>query len=244
MKSIDRVNFIPFAEGVPNVSVNDIVFLRDKNLSLLLATDAGVYYRNENMNAWQIFADSLPHVPIKDIEINDAKNLAIVGTMGRGVWQAPLPCSSKDNVLKIDLNETWNNGKRIDGDIIIQKARVLTINSNVSISNGVKIVLEHFAKLVINKGGKITNNENWGDAWEGNINAEENASIIFHEGSSIRLKGKGGMLIKSGTMPASLIFNSKAEFFLSDEETFIKVKGKMQSLDGGKIPVFGKGKVL
>jgi photosystem II stability/assembly factor-like uncharacterized protein len=244
MKSIDRINFLPYAEGLPNVSVNDIIFLRDNIGSLLAATDGGVFYRNENMKAWKSYSDSLPHVSIKDIEINVARNTALIASLGRGVWEAPLPFTSNDKVITIDSDETWNKGKRIDGDLVVLKGRILTINSNVSISHSVKITLGPNSKLILGKGGIITNNESWGDAWEGNIVAEASSSITCKEGSSIHLKGKGGILIKSGKIPAKFIYHSGAEIILKDEETFIKVKGESESINGGKMPLYGKGKLL
>jgi len=113
----------------------------------------------------------------------------------------------------------------------------------LSIANGAKIYVEPQASLILDQGGVITNNENWGNSWEGNIIIEENASIICHEETAVRLRGKAGITVKSGDMPGNFIFNSAAKFFLQDEDTFIKIKGNKQSLDGGKLSITGKGKV-
>ena len=243
MKSDDRINFTPYAEGLPNVSVNKIVFLGDHHASALVATDAGVFYRNEEMNAWKAYADSLPNVAVKDLEINSTMNIVRIATLGRGVWEAPLPFGSKDQTTIIDRDITWNKGMRLDGDLRILKGRNLHIASMLSIANGAKIYVEPQASLILDQGGVITNNENWGNAWEGNILIEENASFICHEETAVRLRGKAGITVKSGDMPGNFIFNSAAKFFLQDEDTFIKIKGNKQSLDGGKLSITGKGKV-
>ena len=61
-------------------------------------------------------------------------------------------------------DQTWNISKDIEGDIVIGNGTVLTINCNVNMAKGAKIIVKQRGKLVLN-GGTIQND--CGETWKG-----------------------------------------------------------------------------
>ncbi|HBS11182.1 MAG TPA: glycosyl hydrolase, partial [Flavobacteriaceae bacterium] len=61
------------------------------NNSIYVGTALGVYHRNDNTNAWEVFSTNLPNVAVTDLEINPYDNKITAATYGRSVWQSPIP---------------------------------------------------------------------------------------------------------------------------------------------------------
>ena len=98
---------------LPNISLNTIVM--DKNSpveALYVGMDVGVYYRDNNMSDWVLFADGLPNVEITELEIYSdpycrSNDLLRASTYGRGLWESELrdPGTIVPNIC-FDASET------------------------------------------------------------------------------------------------------------------------------------------
>lgn len=82
-------SWINLSGSLPNVSVGALELYHDVPGAVFVGTDAGVYYRDAQVNDWLEYGD-LPHTRVEDIEIQYAAKLIRVGTHGRGVLEAPL----------------------------------------------------------------------------------------------------------------------------------------------------------
>jgi hypothetical protein len=69
-----------------------------------------------------------------------------------------------EKTIKLYEDQTWNIPKDIEGDIIVGNAAVLTINCDVNMPKGAKIIVKPRGKLIVN-GGTIQNA--CGETWKG-----------------------------------------------------------------------------
>ncbi len=93
-RSMDSGNTWSNATGsLPNVPVNGIVF-EDNNGSpggaVYVATDIGVFYRNDDLVDWIYFSNDLPRVEVTDLDIDYNGGLIRASTYGRGLWESEL----------------------------------------------------------------------------------------------------------------------------------------------------------
>lgn len=158
----DYSNYYPSFNGLdrnlPNTTVKTRSITIEKDIvhGIYLATEFGIFYTNDELlnqvsNQWKLVGKNLPHVPCTGLEINYPSNRLRVGTMGRGVWEIPLPCISASNAFLIESNKVLNKDLRLDRDIIVKAGKTLTINNGAHIympANG-KIIVEPGAKLYI-----------------------------------------------------------------------------------------------
>ena len=94
--------------NLPNVPAHSIVNLDDEDYDdvLILATDAGVFYKDASMDQWEEYG-SLPHTFVEDVEVQLNSKLIRIGTHGRSMFEAPLP----DNVcLAMDPPDSDGDG--------------------------------------------------------------------------------------------------------------------------------------
>lgn len=80
--------------NLPNVPAMVIKAVRDPNYeeALFVGTDAGVFYKNKDMEDWVEYGD-LPHTLVTDIEFQYESQLIRIGTYGRSLFEAALPLS-------------------------------------------------------------------------------------------------------------------------------------------------------
>ena len=77
--------------------------------TLYLATDLGVYTRNDMQTDWAVLGDDLPNVPVRDIEVDNENGLLTIATFGRGVWQAQISQTYPDYDLAVTGISTTGN---------------------------------------------------------------------------------------------------------------------------------------
>ena len=75
---------------LPNMPVNTIAYQKSTHNAVYIGTDAGVYYRNEQLPDWVPYKFGLPNVIVDDLQIHYGTKMISAGTYGRGIWQAPL----------------------------------------------------------------------------------------------------------------------------------------------------------
>ena len=82
-------NWNNISGSLPNLPVNCIVVDPDRtDHSVYVGTDAGVFYRDDNLSDWVPYFHGLPNTVVEDLEIENGKLIA--GTHGRGVWKTNL----------------------------------------------------------------------------------------------------------------------------------------------------------
>ena len=85
------LNWEDYSNGLPPFPVNDIIYQKYSNDLLFAATDAGVFYRDKDMDAWECFQNGMPATFTTDLEINYCSNELFAGTYGRGIWKTKIP---------------------------------------------------------------------------------------------------------------------------------------------------------
>lgn len=79
------------ATGIPNdVSVTSIVYEKNSNEGLYIASHVGVFYKDATMSSWLYFGKGMPNTAITDLQISYAAKKIRAGTYGRGIWEADL----------------------------------------------------------------------------------------------------------------------------------------------------------
>lgn len=77
-------------KNLPNVAVNCLAILKGKENSLLVGTDIGIFYLENDSAEWVPFMEGLPNVVVTELKINYNANLVYAATFGRGVWKSQL----------------------------------------------------------------------------------------------------------------------------------------------------------
>jgi len=115
-KSMNKGNTWENISGtLPEIPMNDIAFDLSSTEGLYVATDAGVYFKQDPGTDWIKWGDSLPlNVSVEEIEIyqdpesRDESRLR-VGTYGRGLWECvlgPTDTFIPPGGLKLDTTHT------------------------------------------------------------------------------------------------------------------------------------------
>lgn len=82
-------NWENISGSIPNVSTGAIEPYKMVSGGLFVGTDAGVYYRDDTYDDWQLYG-TIPHTRVEDVEIQYSAQLIRIGTHGRGVLEAPV----------------------------------------------------------------------------------------------------------------------------------------------------------
>lgn len=88
--------------SLPQINMNSLAFYMNSNNGLYAGTDAGVFYKDDDMADWIMFSDGLPvDASINEIEIyhnpaNPAEDEIRAGTYGRGMWSSPMYQTAPD----------------------------------------------------------------------------------------------------------------------------------------------------
>ncbi len=165
-KSTDGgLTFTNISSGLPNESkfvIRHHPFTT--NNSIYVGTALGVYHRNDDTDAWEVFSTNLPNVAVPDIEINPYDNTITAATYGRSVWQSPIPAVTFPvfdiDLLKINISDN-----------------VLTcgeISPNLSVHNNGQNVITSFTVNYSIDGGT---NEVYN--WTGNLMPNASAEVIL-----------------------------------------------------------------
>jgi hypothetical protein len=220
-------------QTLKNLPVNDIIFQPGSNNRIIVATDAGVYFTENNETCWRKLGQNLPNCRVLELKINQCSNRLTAFTFGRGMWEVELPeFQLPANFIEITQNQIWTEGQTFEGNIKIKSGvEVTLLNAGLYMGTGTKIVVEPGAKLTVD-GGIITNKcgkmwqgiELWGDGNQ--IQTANLQGVIYvlnggtienaHEAISVyntSIYGQhGGMVFCDG---ANFINNRRSVSFLS-----------------------------
>lgn len=99
------------SRNLPNVPVNTIVQdIRSVNNAVYVGCDVGVYYTNDSLASWQLYAKSFPNVIVSDLEVHFKERRLYASTFGRGIWSVGVIDSThffpEDTVKKDPVDTT------------------------------------------------------------------------------------------------------------------------------------------
>ena len=83
--------WVNISSNLPNLPANCIVHDQGApNNPIYVGMDAGVYYTNDTMGSWVLYADDLPNVVVSELEIHQNAEKLVAATFGRGIWSVDL----------------------------------------------------------------------------------------------------------------------------------------------------------
>lgn len=154
-----------------NVPINHIVYQRGTKDRLYIATDVGVYVREDadNGGRWYRYGEEFPNVRTVELKINYCTGKLRVATFGRGAWEIDLlPVEETVDYRSfrvIDVDQIWTADKHMSRDIRVKSGITLTLDSmTLNMPKNGLIVIERGGKLIVNN-SIITNL--CGETWEG-----------------------------------------------------------------------------
>lgn len=80
-------NWTNISFNLPNVPANKIIYEPNSNNGLYVATDMGVFYKNDDLANWVSFSEGLPIVTVVDLAYHEGTNTLFAGTYGRGIYK-------------------------------------------------------------------------------------------------------------------------------------------------------------
>jgi hypothetical protein len=154
-----------------NVPINHIVYQRGTKDRLYIATDVGVYVREDAANGgrWYRYGEEFPNVRTVELKINYCTGKLRVATFGRGAWEIDLlPIEEVEEYRSfrtIESDQTWTVDKHMSRDIRVKSGFTLTLdNMTLNMPKSGLIVIERGGQLIAN-GSIITNL--CGQTWQG-----------------------------------------------------------------------------
>jgi len=200
--------------GLPKVPFYSLAYQKGSNDKLYIGTEVGVYYLDNATtfspdNQWKCFS-SFPNAIVEDLQISYCSNEIFACTNGRGVYKAPLTVTNRKPFL-VEADWDWDHQRIIDHDIIVKSGFTLTITADIFFSDGVKLIAEAGAKIIIDGGklstlcgGRWEGIEIWGNSDlaqtpgnQGYLEIKNNA-IIEHANTAVKVFNPDNMLATAG----------------------------------------------
>ncbi len=206
-----------------------------KGTTTWLATEHGVYYREDGGPTWINYTFNLPNCEAKDIKVTNNRKV-YVGTYGRGVWYASAPgCGNVESDYHTSPGYSIGSGftRNFYSDIIVDSGNTFNIYGTLKMAADCKIIVEQGAKLVVD-GGTITNA--CPDMWDGievwgNSNSVQDTVhqgwVILKNGATMQYAKTGITAGKDGSSIANLNFTGG---IIQAEDAFFKNNTKSISL--------------
>ena len=158
-KSINGgLTFTDISSGLPAISkfvVRHHPFTT--NNSIYVGTALGVYHRNDDDDAWEVFSTNLPNVTVTDIEINPYDNTITAATYGRSIWQSPIPAITQPN-NELDLIAIASPNNSVTCGNVAPKLKITNNGASTATSFTVNYNIDGGANQAFNWTGSITSN--------------------------------------------------------------------------------------
>lgn len=88
-KTTDRgLTWEDITGSLPLITVNTIETDGKWNNGLYVGTDAGIFYRNDQLGDWIPFDNGLPVTTVEELDYDPIDNRLYAGTYGRGIWRS------------------------------------------------------------------------------------------------------------------------------------------------------------
>ena len=79
-------------DNLPDIPANCVAMHRTETLPIVaVGTDNGVYISYTGEGAWRKLGANLPNSPVIDLVFHPVFDRLVAGTLGRGVWETPIP---------------------------------------------------------------------------------------------------------------------------------------------------------
>lgn len=154
-----------YSDGLPELPVNCMEF-DEYNRTLYVATDIGIYKRDEGSAAWTLLEGDFPKTIVSDMKINRTTGELIVSTYGRGCWITQLDWGYTTGLVEINNSVTYENEMHFYTDIKVVSGGYLTITEDLTMNLNAEIVVENGGRLFI-KSADIKSTT--GNLWNGII---------------------------------------------------------------------------
>lgn len=99
--------------GTMTGTFNCVVYHNGTDNGLYLATNNGVFYRNNTMTAWIPYLSGLPNVEVRELEIHYPSQKIRAGTYGRGLWETDLYEALPVYYLSFDAENAGEDAVRV-----------------------------------------------------------------------------------------------------------------------------------
>ncbi|MBL7963078.1 MAG: hypothetical protein JNM31_04450 [Flavobacteriales bacterium] len=176
-----------------DLPVNNIVYQSGTADRLYIATDAGVYFKDNAMSCWARYGD-VPNIRVVELRINNCTGKLMAATFGRGVWQADLLPMTETyaHTQQIAVNTTWSGDEFVHGNLRVLGGATLTITGTAYFPKGGRLVVDPGAAVVMD-GGTLTNRceqawwgvDVWGVAGQSQIPATNQGVLRLMNGGTI-----------------------------------------------------------
>ncbi|MEO0405323.1 MAG: hypothetical protein AAF193_10660, partial [Bacteroidota bacterium] len=150
-------NFDP--EGtLHDLPCNGIIYQDGTDDRLYVATDAGVWVKEDKYTAeWKKFG-KMPGVRVMEIKINPCSNKLRAATFGRGVLEAKIDVGSHiTGNWEITEDTDFIEDNYSTRNILVKSGATLTVHADLYMPANGYIKVEPGAKLVVNQDARITN---------------------------------------------------------------------------------------
>jgi photosystem II stability/assembly factor-like uncharacterized protein len=84
------ISWIDISGNLPDIPVNSVIIDYDKEGTLYIGTDAGVFLTNNLGNNWEILGTGLPNSPVFDLNYHQPTKKLVAGTHGRSLFEFDL----------------------------------------------------------------------------------------------------------------------------------------------------------
>ncbi len=111
-KSTDfGANWIPIANNLPEVPINDLLVNPNEDGQIYVATDFGVFVSFDDGQDWEILGADLPNVPVIDLDFHPIENYLLAATYGRGMFKLQIedPMVSTQEISNDIIAKTYPN---------------------------------------------------------------------------------------------------------------------------------------
>ena len=82
--------------GLPEAPVNDLIVWPDVVKRLIVATDVGVFYKDDGYDGWYMLADGLPLVPVTDLALDWTSGTIAAASFGRSMYKITLSVGAEE----------------------------------------------------------------------------------------------------------------------------------------------------
>jgi photosystem II stability/assembly factor-like uncharacterized protein len=216
---------------LPNIIMYKIILDPNKsNETIYLATELGLYFKDNTTTNWVKLGSGLPNVRISDIEISKDNGNVYIGTFGRGMW---VYNDQKyfDNVT----DNNWSTAENWEGktlptvtdDVFLKDSESVTLNTNATTVKSLEI--EEGALLTIEKNRDLTIENNFSSSLVNSlvkINSDVNDSgvLIVNGAATGKVEfERGGLKLDKWSLVSVPLEGQKIKSFAIDVNNNIRV---------------------
>lgn len=103
------LSWIDISAGLPEAPVNDLIVWPDVVKRLIVATDVGVFYKDDGYDNWYLLADGLPLVPITDLDLDWASGTIAAASFGRSMYSITLTVGAEERENSMNQIQIFPN---------------------------------------------------------------------------------------------------------------------------------------